>query len=228
MLILKYTNITTSYEVEFCHISPNIIELKGNFPIQDTGFTLSRQDFDDNWDYTGFKTVYRTLENGVQFSNDESVYVEPEEKPELPDTSFKPYEPTPQEQEKMFQQNKLKKITLSKTLLAEYLQDNPLHSSVRGGVEGIYSVTSEKQTLMMSQYMTYQIEKSINSNAKLTWNETGKSCVEWNEEEFLQLILEIKAYVYPLVSHQQHIEEEIFKCKTQDELESIIIDYSTV
>ena len=228
MLILKYTNVTTSYEVEFCHISPNIIELKGNFPIQNTGFTLSRQDFNDNWDYTGFKTVYRTLENGVQFSNDESVYVEPEEIPELPDTSFKPYEPTPEEQEKMFQQNKLKKITLSKTMLADYLEKNPLHSSVHNSIDGIYSVTSEKQSLMMSQYMTYQIAKTVDPDARLTWNETGKSCEEWAEEEFLQLILEIKAYVYPLVSYQQHIEEKIYKCSTQEELDEIVIDYSSV
>lgn len=233
MLNLKYldtntTDISVSYEVEFHYISPNIIELSGRFPIQTTGFILSRPDQEDNWNYSDFNTVYRTLENSVQFSNDGSIYVEPEQPPEYPDMPFEPYEPTPEELETIFKQNKINKIALSKTLLAEYLQDNPLHSSVRGGVEGIYSVTSEKQTLMMSQYMTYQIEKSIDSNAKLTWNETGKSCVEWNEEEFLQLILEIKAYVYPLVSHQQHIEEEIFKCKTQDELESIIIDYSTV
>ncbi len=228
MLILKYTNATTSYEVEFCHISPNIVECKGNFPIQDTGFTLSRQDCEDNWDYTSFKTVYRTLENSVQFSNDESIYIEPDPLPDFTDIPSEPYEPTPEEIAIMFQQSKLNKIALSKTMLAEYLENNPLHSSVHGGIEGIYSVTSEKQTLMMSQYMTYQIAKTIDPDTKLTWNETGKSCEEWTEEEFLQLILEIKSYVYPLVSYQQHVEEEIHKCNTQKELDLVIIDYSLV
>lgn len=145
----------------------------------------------------------------IELCNDGVEYVEPEPTPEP-----EPYEPTPEELEEIFQQNKNDKITLSKSMLAEYLENNPIHSSVHNDVEGVYSVTNEKQTLMMSQYMTYQIEKTVNPYAKLTWNETGKSCEEWTEEEFLQFILEIKAYVYPIVSYQQHIEEDIYKCTT--------------
>lgn len=228
MLELKYLNCKTSYEVEFFRVSENVIELHGDFPIKSCGFTLSRpsQDQDDDWDYSDFTTIYRTLENGVQFSNDESIYIEPT--PTLPNIPLEPYEPTPEELETIFQQNKVNKIALSKTMLAEYLENNPLHSSAHGGVEGIYSVTSEKQSLMMSQYMTYQIAKSVDPDAKLTWNETGKSCTEWAEEEFLQLILEVKAYVYPLVSHQQQIEEQITNCESQEELDEIVINYNIV
>lgn len=228
MLELKYINLKTSYEVDFSRISDNIIEIQGNFPAKSYGFTLSRPNQNDDWDYSDFTTVYRTLDNGIQFSNDGSVYIEPEPSPELPDISLPPYEPTPEEIEARFQQNKNIKITLSKKLLAEYLENNPIHSFAHNNVEGIYSVTNDKQTLMMSQYMTYQIEKAINPNAKLTWNETGKSCEEWTEEEFLQLILEIKSYVYPLVSYQQHIEENITYCSTQKDLDEILIDYSLI
>lgn len=94
MLKLKYLKCNTSYEVDFFYISENIVELQGDFPIKTFGFTLSRLDYDDEWDYSAFNTVYRTLENGVQFSNDESVYVEPELIPTLPNISFEPYEPT--------------------------------------------------------------------------------------------------------------------------------------
>ena len=80
----------------------------------------------------------------------------------------------------------------------------------------------------MSQYMTYQIAKSVDPDARLTWNETGKACEEWTEEEFLQLILEIKTYVYPLVSYQQRIEEKITNCSTQEELDEIVINYQSV
>ena len=45
---------------------------------------------------------------------------------------------------------------LSKSMLAEFLENNPIRSTAHGNVEGVYSVTSEKQALMMSQYMTYQ------------------------------------------------------------------------
>ena len=170
-----------------------------------------------------YKYIYRTYEDNplmIELCNDGIKYTEPEPVPEP-----EPYEPTEEELAAIFKQNKNDKISLSKSMLAEYLENNPIHSSAHG-IEGVYSVTNEKQTLMMSQYMTYQIEKSVNKDARLTWNETGKSCEEWTEEEFLQLILEIKSYVYPLVSYQQHIEEYIYKCTTQEELDEITIDYS--
>lgn len=94
MLILKYLNTKTSYEVNFLTISENIIEVTGNFPIKTKGFTLSRPTCEDNWDYSGYTTIYREIENGVQFSNDGSVYIAPDPVPELPDTSFESYEPT--------------------------------------------------------------------------------------------------------------------------------------
>lgn len=155
MLELKYLNSTTSYEVDFFCVSENIIEIHGNFPIENLGFTLSRPNQNDNWDYSDFTTVYRTLDNGAQFSNDESVYTESDVTPEIPNISFEPYDPTPEELESMFYKNKVNKIALSKTLLAEYLENNPLHSTAHGGVEGIYSVTGEKQNLMMTNYATY-------------------------------------------------------------------------
>lgn len=228
MLELKYLNSTTSYEVDFFCVSENIIEIHGNFPVENLGFTLSRPNQNDNWDYSDFTTVYRTLDNGAQFSNDESVYTESDVTPEIPNISFEPYDPTPEELESMFYKNKVNKIALSKTLLAEYLENNPLHSTAHGGVEGIYSVTDEKQNLMMTNYATYQIEKTVDPNTKLKWNETGKSCIEWTEQEFLQLVLEIKAYVSPLVSYQQQLEEQIMNCTNQEELDGIIINYNPV
>lgn len=204
----------------FNQIAPTILELESGFKI------LNENNDFVQADYHNFTTVYRTYEDEplrIELSDNGSVYIEPEP---IPDPE--PYVPTPEELEAMFRQNKYYKITLSKTMLAEYFENNPLHSSAHGGVEGIYSVTSEKQSLMMGQYMTYQIAKSVDPDAKLTWNETGKSCTEWTEEEFLQLILEVKAYVYPLVSHQQQIEEQIMNCTNQEELDGIIINYNPV
>lgn len=192
------------YLIEFKSDS-NIVELKGDFPIKKTGFTLSRIGQNDNWDYSTYTTIYREIEGGVQFSNDGSVYVEQE-----------------------LEEVKANKIAISKALLARYLEQNPLESVCHGGKLAFYSVTEEKQTLMMSQYMTHQIEKQINPNAVLTWNEKGKSCEAWTEEEFLQLIMEVKAYVYPLVSAQQTLEEQINGCTTIEEVKSITIDYGAV
>lgn len=76
-MILKYKNEETTYYVEFKKISKNIVEIKGDFPIKDVGFTLSRKDKNDNWDYLLYTTVYKKNEGGAQFSNDGSIYVDP-------------------------------------------------------------------------------------------------------------------------------------------------------
>ena len=92
------------------------------------------------------------------------------------------------------------KINESKELLALYLEEHPITSTAHNGVPGLYAITEEKQNLMTSNYLTYQIESQLIPNAVLTWNETGKSCEEWKPEEFLQLILEIKNFVKPRIA----------------------------
>lgn len=224
MLKLKYIGEKSNYEVEFKKINAHMVQITGDLPIKTKGFIIYRNETeDDPWDYTQFKTVYLKLEEGIIFSDDGSVYVEPEPIPEP-----EPYVPTAEELEAIFEQNKKEKVLLSKSLLAAYLEEHPIMSTAHGGVEGIYSVTNEKQSLMMSQYMTYQIEKAVNPDAKLRWNETGKSCQDWTEEEFLQLVLEVKKYVYPLVSYQQTLEEEIAACTTQNMLDDIVINFESI
>lgn len=227
MILLKYSNEKTEYEILLKKLGRNVIQVIGDFPVKEKGFVCYRkEDPDDKWDYSGYKTVYKTIDGGAQFSNDGSVYVAPPEPEPTPDPE--PYEPTPEELAAIFAQNKKDKILLSKSLLAAYLEEHPITSTAHGGVTGIYSVTDEKQSLMMRQYMTHQIDKSMNPDAKLRWNESGKSCQDWEEEEFLQLVMEIKAYVYPLVSYQQTLEEQITACTTQEQLDTIVIDYVSV
>ena len=224
-MFLKYVGEKNSYEVSFKRVNPHIVQITSTdeFPVKTKGFTCFRDGVkDDEWDYKRYKTVYRRIEGGVQFSDDESVYAEP------PKPEPEPYVPTDEELAAIFVQNKRNKINLSKELLESYLADNPISSTAHNNAEGIYSVTKDKQTLMMSQYMTYQIEKAVNPNAQLTWNEAGKSCEEWTEQEFMQLVLEIKAYVSPLISYQQTVEEQISACTTQDALDAVVIDYGSV
>lgn len=76
MLKLTYLGDTVSYMVSFSNVSNNIVQLIGKFPIKKTGFYLSREGKRDNWDYSEYKTVYKEIDGGVQFSNDNSIYVE--------------------------------------------------------------------------------------------------------------------------------------------------------
>lgn len=118
------------------------------------------------------------------------------------------------------------KISESKNALKVYLEDHPIVSTAHGGIEGIYSITEEKQNLMMQSYVTYQIEKSINpKTAKLRWNQTGEECTEFTEEEFLTLVMEIKAKVYPLVSYQQYIEKQIRNADNKEIIAAMVYSY---
>ena len=103
MFNLKYLNNEeeNTYNVDFDKISNNVVKITGDFPIKNDGFTLSRETHEDNWDYSTFTTVYKEVENGCQFSNDGSVYVEPE----IPE----PIEPT-LEEVKNFKINELSAI----------------------------------------------------------------------------------------------------------------------
>ena len=74
---LQYKKDNSIYEVKFKKINKNVVQISGDFPIQTDGFTLSREEYEDNWDYSAFTTVYKEIENGCQFSNNGSVYVEP-------------------------------------------------------------------------------------------------------------------------------------------------------
>lgn len=118
------------------------------------------------------------------------------------------------------------KIAQSKVALEEYLDANPITSTAHAEKEGIYSITKEKQDLMSQQYLTYQIMKTVNpDNAVLTWNERGGICEPWTEEEFVQLVMEIKARVYPLVSYQQYLEKQIHDSYDKAEIAALEFDY---
>ena len=120
------------------------------------------------------------------------------------------------------------KISESKDLLKEYLESHPITSDCHGGVTGTYSITEEKQSLMTSQYTSYKVEQTLNPDAVLKWNETGKTCEVWTEEEFLQLVLEVKYRVEPLVEYQRQYEKTVNECNTKEEVLAVELDYDSV
>ena len=95
MIKIKINASDEIREVTFSRRSEHVIELGGITAAPATGFTTWRMDgVTQLSDYT---TVYRTLDNAVQLSDDGSVYVEPE----VPDTPVPgETQPTAEEKEK--------------------------------------------------------------------------------------------------------------------------------
>ena len=93
MIKIKINASDEIREVTFSRRSEHVIELGGITDAPTTGFTTWRMDgVTQLGDFSDYTTVYRTLDNAVQLSDDGSVYVEPE----VPE----PGEPKPTEEEK--------------------------------------------------------------------------------------------------------------------------------
>ena len=121
---------------------------------------------------------------------------------------------------------KEKRIKLSKDNLAKYLEENPLLSTVKHEEGRYYNVTMEKQSLLLSNISTYQMSSQLGIPCPLTWNDTGEECELWTIEQLIQLSMEIRNYVSPLVSLQQYMEVNIKKCETNEELININVDFT--
>ena len=116
---------------------------------------------------------------------------------------------------------KAEKIENSKTLLAEWLENNPITYT-----DGkMYSVTSEKQALLNGNLASYERAKTVGVEYPLKWNSTGSECTLWDYTDLLTLSLTIAGYVAPKVSKQQEIELQIKACTTVDEVNEIVINY---
>ena len=112
-------------------------------------------------------------------------------------------------------------IKMSKVMLAQWLEDNPLLYS-----DGkYYSVTEEKQSLLNSNLASYERATQAGIEYPLKWNSTGDECLDWSYEDLVALSLSIAAYVAPKVSMQQVYELQIKACKTIEEINEIVINY---
>lgn len=197
MLELKYTDTEETYMVELISgpMLKNIIELKGDFPIFTNGFTLSRIGKEDKWDYSAFTTIYREIEGGVQFSNDGSVYVEPEPIPEP-----EPYVPTLEE----VKENKVTEMNIAQQSIIQ----QGIEVKLTDGTTEHFTLTEHDQTSLMG--LQAQVVQGVElipwhtsdqsehckfySNADMALITTAAmSCVTWHVTYFRDLRIYIRS-----------------------------------
>ena len=117
-------------------------------------------------------------------------------------------------------------IKLSKYNLSQYLEGHPLFSTVKYEDGRYYNVTAEKQNLLLTNIATYQMAQQTGFSCPLTWNDTGEECELWTFEQLLQLSMEIRNYVSPIISFQQYMEVNINKCTTIEQLNEVNIYFT--
>lgn len=119
---------------------------------------------------------------------------------------------------------KRSRIRQSKDDLATYLEANPLQWTDGN----LYAITAEKQQQLTSKLMAATMAAATGGPYILKWNATGDVCQEWALEDLTALAFAIDARVTALVEYQQAKELDINAAGTQEELDSIVVDYSTV
>lgn len=117
------------------------------------------------------------------------------------------------------------KIAESKQLLEQYYRDHPITSSVHGGRDGRYAVTSDKQSYLLAMITMCDQAASMGVPFSPTWNETGGVCEPWTADELKKLSFQVLTFVYPKVRKQQHYESEINQMTDVNSIRAMKISY---
>lgn len=160
------------------------------------------------------------LGKGDYIENYKEIYM-----PENMDPDTLELLPTKQEIREALDILKDTQIYKSKENLATYLVNNPLKSNCHNNTEAYYTVTQEKQSQFTSKFTAHQVKISAGLQSTMTWNAQGQECEIWTDAECLQFIVELDAYVTPLVKRQQLMEKRIRECTTKDEVMDVDITF---
>jgi len=203
MLILKYIGLKTEYEVEFSNLTKNMVQVKGDLPAKTYGFTLSRPGKDDGWDYSGFTTVYREMDGIIQFSNDGSVYVEPESEPEP-----EPYVPTLEE------------------IKAEKKQEiySAYNADVAAGVDVELSNGTQHFPLQGEDrefLMGKQLELSGSDAEMISYQDSDNHCMLISRNDMQKIITEALTYVNVKTTYRNNLCEWVDQCEAKEEVGKI-------
>lgn len=207
MLNMNYINSTIKYAVNFKTITSNIIEIKGDFPIQTDGIQISRDKKpDDIWDYSDYTTIYREIEGGVQFSNDGSAYVEPEPTPEP-----EPYVPTLEEVRE-------RKVAEMNAIQQEVIVQG-IDVTLTDGTEEHFTLTDHDQTSLMG------LQVQVAQGAELIpWHTSNQSehCKFYSNEDMARITTAAMSYVTWHVTYFRDLRIYIRSLQTKEEVESVV------
>lgn len=207
-MFLKYVNEKNSYEVSFKKVNPHIVQITSTdeLPVKTKGFTCFRDGVeDDEWDYKRFKTVYRRIEGGAQFSDDGSVYIAPPE-PE-PEPVPEPYVPTLEEVKAE------KKQEIASMYQATRL--NGIDVELSTGIQH-FSLSGEDLTFLSGK----QIELSTGV-AEVSYQDSNNRCMMLSAVDMQKIITESFTFVDVQTTYRNNLYEWVDECKNIEEVSAI-------
>ena len=92
-----------------------------------------------------------------------------------------------------------------------------------------YGVSYDDQSEMMANLTQYRLSEEIKKGSGvLEWHAKKEKCQPFSLEDFMELSMLIKLFVYPYVSKCQDIKQQIFNCETKSELKKIKFEYEVI
>lgn len=206
MLTLKYTGQETVHNVVFSRISANVVQVLGDLPFSDAGFTLSRSGKNDKWGYPEYTTLYRQVEGGLQFSKDDSVYVEPVIPDPVPE---EPYIPTLEEV----------KATKKQEIYSTYNAD------VAAGVDVELSTGTQRFPLKAEDrefLFGKQIELSGSNAEMISYQDSDNHCMLLPRNDMQEIITKAFAFVNFKTTYRNNLCEWVDQCGTKEEVARVV------
>lgn len=202
MIKLKYSGEQTAYDVSFKKIDSHVVQITGTLPVKEKGFVCYREeDEEDVWDYTGYDTVYREVDGGAQFSDDQSVYVAPPE-PE-PGPEPEPYVPTLEEV----------KAAKKQEIYAGYNADMAAGVNVElsAGTQH-FPLQDEDQRFLMGK----QLELSGSSAELVSYQDSDNHCMLLSRDDMQKIITAALLYVNMKTTYRNNLCEWVDQCETKE------------
>lgn len=205
MLELKYINDTETYPVCFNRVSSKVVSVKGEMPEKTIGFILSREGMQDNWDYSGYNTVYREIDNEIQFSCDGSVYVEPEPDPIV---DPEPYVPTLEEVKEQ------KKAEINSAYKS--VKESGFDVVLSTGVEH-FPLSDEDATFLFGK----QFELSSGDMEYLSYQDKNNHCKLYPRADMQAIINQAFIFTNYQTTYRNNLYEWIEECEDKDSVNAI-------
>lgn len=210
MLKLKYVNTEEYYSVDFEYVNDHILQITGDFPVKTDGFTISREledgEMDELGDYSAYTTVYRTIENGAQFSDDGSTYVPPE-----PTPPPEPYIPTLEEAKflKINDMNVRQQLAIS----------DGIDITLTDGTVEHFTLTDHDQTSLMG--LQTQIAAGID---RIPWHTADHAdhCKYYSNEDMQLIVTAAMAYVTWHVTYFRDLRIYIDSLQDKESVEAVV------
>lgn len=205
MLIMKYIGTETEYEIEFNRKSSNVVQLLGDFPECNNGFTLSRIGHSDGWDYKEYRTIYKKVDGGIEFSDNGSVYVEPEQ-PLEPE----PYIPTLEELKDM-------KIVEMNAAQQETIQAG-INVVLSNGTTEHFTLTEHDQTSLMG------LQTQVTQGAEgIPWHNSDISehCKYYSNEDMALIVTKAMQFVTFHVTYFRDLRIYINSMEEKENVEDV-------